>query len=360
MFKIIEQDHEIMQGSALEVIEAAGRTCWKSEGRIERDENGNSTTAQKFFNGLRKRNHTAMFEFGTITLAGTDLHRIFYDGLYKLLSFPGIRTQSVKYMHCTKGCGDAYLTASIRTFMQLFTDAPESALARVIYPTLLAELPEVFGDFDVRAVHSHDLVGLHLLGLAYEDVTVIDPRTLDEEHRVVHEHVAVRFVTDRGVTHEMVRHRPCGFAQESTRYVNYKKGVEFIRPQWFDEKYVGWQHEMDTEDQRLELACAAAAGKLDSDYVTFLLNCRLTAYDYTNLLNNGRLPQEGRDVLSNALKTEICVVANLEQWNHMFDLRVRGTTGKPHPQIKALMYPAMIELNDLTDGVISKDMPEGA
>src|SRR6056297_1703389 len=128
--------------------------------------------------------------------------------------------------------------------------------------------------------------------------------------------ITVRFITNRGVTHELVRHRLFSFAQESTRYVRYSGQIEFIKPCW-------WKGS--TEDQRRIFQ--AAIGHAET--------C------YTVLIASGWRPEQAREVLPNSLKTEIVVKGNIREWRHMFQLR---TSKKAHPQMRALMLPLLEEL----------------
>lgn len=129
--------------------------------------------------------------------------------------------------------------------------------------------------------------------------------------------IVVRFVTNRGVTHELVRHRLCSFAQESTRYVRYND-IEFIEPVWWDKVH---------EDQKK----------------VFLAYLRVTEDTYADLLDSGWQPQQAREVLPNAIKTEIVVKANLTEWRHILTLRC---SGQAHPQMRGLMIPLLDELKD--------------
>lgn len=122
-----------------------------------------------------------------------------------------------------------------------------------------------------------------------------------------------RLITDRGVTHELVRHRTFSFCQESSRYCNYSKerfGGEIIciEPTWYKDSSAAIQN-----------------------YFVGSLQCAEDAY--LTLIENGYTPQQARQVLPNALKTEICVCGFDDAWEHFFDLRYRGTTGKPHPDM---------------------------
>jgi thymidylate synthase (FAD) len=126
-------------------------------------------------------------------------------------------------------------------------------------------------------------------------------------HESVIEHVSasVRFITNRGVTHELVRHRLCSFSQESTRYVKYDGDMEFIKPVWFNLVNSTWADAMRGAEQY-----------------------------YKSLLDLGWRPEQAREVLPNSLKTEIVVTANLREWKHIFNLRCAKAA---HPQIRALM-----------------------
>jgi len=128
----------------------------------------------------------------------------------------------------------------------------------------------------------------------------------------------VRFITNRGVTHELVRHRLCSFAQESTRYVKYDGDMEFIEPVWWSSS---------TNDQKYHFEQAL----LDDEM------------RYKCLLNEGWRPEQAREVLPNALKTEIVVGANLREWMHIFKLRC---STKAHPQMRALMSPLRDEMKE--------------
>ena len=141
------------------------------------------------------------------------------------------------------------------------------------------------------------------------------------KHVSVIEHcsVTVKFVCDRGVTHEMVRHRIAAYSQESTRYCNYSKDkfgkeITVIQPLFFEVASPKWM--------QWKLACESAEGH------------------YFALLDAGASPQEARSVLPNSLKTEIVMTANLREWQHVFRLR---TSSKAHPQMQQIMKPLLAE-----------------
>lgn len=158
--------------------------------------------------------------------------------------------------------------------------------------------------------------------------------------------ITVRFVCDRGVSHEFVRHRVASFAQESTRYCNYGKGehVQFIIPCWLDLKE-GIYNEVIMDDM-----------VPDSGTDVWSESMLAAEKKYTNLVNQinpktGQVdlrmrkwtPQEARSVLPNSLKTEINVSANIRQWRLMFNLR---TANAAHPQMQELMRPLLHEFQE--------------
>lgn len=141
---------------------------------------------------------------------------------------------------------------------------------------------------------------------------------------IEHGSVSVLFTVDRGVSHELVRHRMASFAQESTRYCNYAQGkfggeLTFIRPFFFT-----------VEDDPMK-------------YGTWATEMSSAEHTYLELLKNGASPQEARSVLPNSLKTEIIMTANYREWRHFFELRALGTTGQPHPQMKQVAVPLLRE-----------------
>lgn len=137
---------------------------------------------------------------------------------------------------------------------------------------------------------------------------------------IEHAHVSVKFICDRGVSHEIVRHRLASYAQESTRYCNYSLGkhgneITVIKPFFFQEG--------------------------TPEYASWLTACETSEKMYLDLLSMGRSPQEARSVLPNSLKTEIVVTMNLREWIHFFNLRAVGTTGAPHPQMVESALPVL-------------------
>lgn len=146
-------------------------------------------------------------------------------------------------------------------------------------------------------------------------------RLLSRGHLSVIEHAtaSVRFITNRGVTHELVRHRLASFSQESTRYVNYGGGeMVFIMPVW--------------------APCPDDLADTHDPIITWQESMMQAEQSYKALLDEGWRPEQAREVLPNSLKTEIVVTANLREWMHIFKLRCSKAA---HPQIRALMIDCL-------------------
>ena len=156
-------------------------------------------------------------------------------------------------------------------------------------------------------------------------------KVLINKHESVLEHslITVRIICDRGISHELVRHRLASFSQESTRYCNYKGGVTFIIPPWI----------------------SLEEGIYNTDYFktrsinpiasTWFHAMKYAKDSYLTLLGSGQSPQQARTVLPNSLKTEIVISANFREWRHIFNLRCAKNA---HPQMREIMLPLQKEL----------------
>ena len=157
----------------------------------------------------------------------------------------------------------------------------------------------------------------------------------DRGHESVIEHSAmtVKFICDRGVSHELVRHRLCAFSQESTRYVNYKGGCTFVIPPWCSEIIDVGDHEAP-----INFSFPTIEEKAALSWLAFMLKCEK---QYKKLLDTGWSPQQARSVLPNSTKTEIVVTANLREWKHILTLR---TSKAAHPQMREIMLPLLADV----------------
>lgn len=143
------------------------------------------------------------------------------------------------------------------------------------------------------------------------------------ESVIEHEKITVKIICDRGVTHEIVRHRIASYSQESTRYCNYsqeKFGNEltFIKPIFWTEnsqEYAVWEKQM-----------------------------QLIENSYIKLIQLGATPEQARSILPNSLKTEIVVTMNLREWRHFFKMR---TSKRAHPQMREISIPLYNKMCEL-------------
>ena len=140
-----------------------------------------------------------------------------------------------------------------------------------------------------------------------EPLRLAEPEEIPWQHK----YVAARFIVNRAVSHELVRHRPCTFLQESQRYCRYEDEVVFIRPTWMDEGNANF-------DGLFEYSSAVAEGH------------------YRTFLRRGLKPQQARAVLPNSTKTELICYASLPQWKHIFDLRCSPAAD---PEMRRVMIP---------------------
>lgn len=158
---------------------------------------------------------------------------------------------------------------------------------------------------------------------------------IDRGHEAMIEHnsITVKFICDRGVSHELVRHRIASFAQESTRYCDYSKDkfgneISVIEPCYLTPNGVS--------------------------YEIWKQFCEGMEETYFKLLKSGSTPEEARVVLPISLKTEIIMTMNIREWRHFFKLRC----DKPaHPQMRELALPLLKEMSDLIP-VVFDDLRE--
>lgn len=159
---------------------------------------------------------------------------------------------------------------------------------------------------------------------------------LGHESVLEHESISVRFICNRGFTHELVRHRLCAYSQESTRYCNYsaeKFGghITFIIPPWVNIRPGEYSKASRTN---------AEIGSKDYYWADMVAYSELT---YQRLTEFGCKPEEARGVLPIDLKTEIVCTANIREWRHILKLR---TSNRAHPQMRELMIPLLTEFQD--------------
>lgn len=296
--KLIESSVQIIEEKdPYKMIELAGRTCYKSEDKITEN------SAKEFVDRMIKLGHGAMLEHGTIYLKidkTEDGHlppaRLYWsDGNHK------------KYTRVRKHGNSIYVTTNLRVIVE----------------------------------------NNRLDDLQYQ----VEPTEHHEKR------ITAKFICDRGVSHEFVRHRVFSFAQESTRYCDYSKDkfgndITYIIPSWLDlpeGKYSDWDNDWcDVSELKL---LYPEVDNLSDPANCFLQSIKNAEYYYFMLINRGWKPQQARQVLPNATKTELVMTGFESDWEHFFKLRCSGAA---HPdarkladKLRALMNVKNSELNSV-------------
>lgn len=302
--KLIKPSFEILEQKPgaiglLQHIERCGRTCYKSEDKITED------SAEKFVDMLVRRGHTAMVEHGTIYLRIPEKS---VDG---------------QYVYPAKGKYIAQKYSIANSRLEGVAQNPYS----VFYVTTNYRV---------------------LLQNGWLD----DLQYLCEPTEYHTKRITVKFICDRGVSHEFVRHRVFSFAQESTRYCNYSKDkfnkeCTFIIPEWLDveeghHKYdcsfvdQKWTGPNNTEVSHQWLDTDGHVWYPNIDEHLFLKSLSDSEEIYFKLLEQGWIAQQARAVLPNSLKTELIMTGTIEQWEGFFKLRCAKDA---HPQARELAVP---------------------
>ena len=260
-------------------IEIAGRTCYKSEDKITPD------SAAKFVERMVKSGHGAMLEHGTVYLFLTMSSRQQY---FKYCSNPYSVANSTG--EAEKGTWNGFVTTNYRVLVE---------------------------------------------NGWLEDLEYICNPGKEHEKRIT-----VRFVCDRGVSHEFVRHRVFSFAQESTRYCNYSKAkfgkeLNCIIPCWYKNMFEGNSYNIEL-CHTYDLTISEGLSRTEAAWIQAMCEAEST---YFGLLTEGEPAQQARNVLPLALKTELIMTGTDEQWAGFFNLRCARDA---HPQARELA----IELRD--------------
>lgn len=290
--KLIESSVQIIEEKDLyKMIELAGRTCYKSEDKITEN------SAKEFVDRMIKLGHGAMLEHGTVYLTITATSPEVRK--YEINPYSRVKKISVDGIN-----GRSYITTNYRVLVE----------------------------------------NKWLDDLKYQ----CDPTPSHEKR------ITAKFICDRGVSHEFVRHRVFSFAQESQRYCNYNKDkfnneLTFIKPTWLNiptGDYTYWDGDWcDIDNMKIQLP--SDNGIADN----FLWCLNNAGMQYRLLINKGLKPQEARAILPNATKTELVMTGFESDWEHFFELRCSGAA---HPdakkladELKSLMNVKNIELNSV-------------
>ncbi len=296
--------HENTLEGIYKQIERAGRVCYKSEDKIT------ETSAKEFVERMVKSGHGAMLEHGTVYLkVPYNYYKEQYE-VSELEEFYGANPYS-----------------KINEPLNMDYGYPAQGEYQAYYITT-----------NYRVLVENDR--LDDLQYLYEPTEYHDRR------------VTVKFICDRGVSHEFVRHRVFSFAQESTRYCNYSRDkfdgeITYILPPWFTdfpECYI--RKSIDGSFEPSDYYRENLDGSFKGN-VTLMTNSKywvdslfMSEKSYLSLIKTGWSPQQARAVLPNSLKTELVMTGFASDWEHFFKLRDAGSA---HPQARELAHPLHME-----------------
>ena len=285
-FNIIKPSVErIDEKDNLKRIELAGRVCYKSEKKIT-DE-----SALDFCTRILQRGHTSVLEHSNVIVR---MPKQIGSCIIDAMRFYEHKTKKIAYLkYSYRPDGTMIISGNVRAWR------------------------EVLEAFKIFSFCDHPLLDIG----GGQDLTsyVISEDELTDDERQIHSRITLRIICDRGVSHELVRHRVMSFSQESTRYVNYgKRGYTFIEPWWWED-----QNGVLKEAMRNEM--------------------RHSVWTYNYMINQGATPQLARAVLPNQIKTEVVVTATPAQWAEFLKLRLDKAA---HPDMQRIAHLVQDALDD--------------
>lgn len=276
----------IDEPDALKKIELCGRVCYKSESRIT------DSSAETFVKNLICRGHESVLEHATYIVICDNRDAGTFNRICNTIEHRDGGRVLLKSTQRTRNV----ISGNVRAWR----DFMRECVKLNAYPKFLTLFSGVLFE-DVNPLQFWKTTA-----------AFIDKSKLTPDERDAHFTETVKFVVDRGISHEIIRHRTASFSQESTRYCNYGGGITFIKSPFFD----------------------------DAQFVQWLNAVEFVEHTYNLLITKGAKPQEARAVLPNSVKTEIIMTANVECWKHFFDLR---TAAGAHPQMKQIAEPLKAE-----------------
>ena len=328
--KLVEQKARLLEKPAatdklgvLKYIEEIGRVCYKSERRITDD------SAPKFIRMLKERKHWAMLEHYIFTIAlpvdifdemdmyvnNSNAQFITTREKGRFIQLTRLHSvgKDMLYMLSASATALNYLFEAIMNVKRVYNTKATNVLA--LNKWLCNQYPDLFVPYQTDTTDVR------------QDIRFVDEEELEDVPLPVylaHKWVSFRYTTNRGVSHEIVRHRPASYAQSSTRYCNYSNDqfgneITFIKPHF-------------TDDVKI--------------HTPWLTGIKETELSYLEMLNAGATPQQAREVLPNSLMTEMTMTANLQEWIHFINMRCPKDA---HPEMRILALQVLDQLMDLMD-----------
>ena len=277
-------------------IESIARVCYKSEDLITENSH------KKMIKALYGNKHFAMLEHFIF------IYEMPSDIYFRLISNLDT-TDDFRFIRMSRVRGLNYISFSARSIIEWHGKYYNNEF---IAPILRSLIRQVVYDYNCPELFNNEYEGKWT-----SSFIAVDTDSLDTNFKLYftnHLWLSAKFICDRGISHELVRHRDASFAQESTRYCNYSKDkfgneLTFIKPKFYDgreEEYKIWEESVKSSEE-----------------------------SYFKLINSGSSPQEARTVLPNSLKTEIVVTARYDEWvNSILKLRCAPDA---HPQMREVM-----------------------
>lgn len=279
-------------------LEQCGRICYKSEDLITEN------SALPFVKKIAAHGHNSVMEMAVVTLQ-------VQCGSAQIAALLQCHP---KFLIIDQRDDGLLITGSIRSFRELYIRNPDNQIVNTLTCFLGNRHASLFeGVWNAQKVWEEGMT------LPVKKLTLDEVEQLPAALLLRHRYIGVKFVVNRAVTHEIVRHRPCSFLQESQRYCRYSEDkfdnqVTFIKPMFYTEDSAEYQ--------------LWAQAMLETEKI------------YLKLLETST-PQAARTVLPNSCKTEIIVYCNLEEWRHIFSLR---TSKAAEPSMREIMIPLAKEL----------------
>jgi len=301
--KIVSPSHKILDEylnyKLITQIERCGRLCYKSEDKITEG------SAEGFVKRIIQSGHESVLEMANITL------KISSDSEITLIKF--LETVPKFFQVSKTDKGSLIITGSPRSYRDLARSHPNIKLTKAIMLYLTPNYPVLFDDLQPKNGW------IPQDGINIKEIALSEIEKLPIEIFIKHKSLLVHFITNRAVTHELVRHRVASYLQESQRYCRYNQDkfggeITFIKPVF----YVEGSNEFDIWKKTMEISEA----------------------NYMELIKTST-PQAARTVLPNSCKTEIMVNAYIEEWLHILKLR---TSMAADPSIREIMLMLLEEL----------------
>lgn len=323
MIETIQSANKVIVPDLYQKIELCGRICYKSEDKISNnlpctcDKNpccvmcngtGITTSAHKFVKMINENQHESVIEHANIiVILSANKVPVFWTHDNRLEFWALCNKLKMSYISLDDHSENIIISGNARRWKTAFNTDSRQSIVDCIQNKFNKKWPLLFSKID--AVNNMEEFQNSIQVYHADNCSIPLPE--------MHQYATFKLVCDRGVSHEIVRHRKASYSQESTRYCNYGKcpvnghnNIAFIVPDanWYNNEFV--------------------------NYKIWRSACEASERSYLELINAGVKPQLARSVLNNSLKTEIMMSTDIPMWKYILKLR---TSPKAHPQMVELM-----------------------